>query len=205
MRNSTVTRRKSGAISRTWMPAPRKGPQTLRRMRNARGPSARRQKNPCLRLSAATLNAFDQQGAALPPADAQRGDAATPAGALEHLEHVQDHARARGSDGMPDGDGAAVDVQLGSVELAEGLLEPEILAAVVRALPGGEATEHLRGESLVHLHRVDVVPAEGVAHHEGRDRMHRPQPHLRRIERAPVRGDNATKRLQAVLVHDMLP
>src|ERR1700693_228015 len=130
MRNSTVTRRKSGAISRTWMAAPRKGPQRVRRTRNARAPSARRQKNPCLRLSAANLNAFDQHGAALPAADAQRGDAAAPAGALEHLEHVQDHARARGSDGMPDGDGAAVDVQLGAVELAEPLLEPEVLLAI---------------------------------------------------------------------------
>src|ERR1700694_2765529 len=136
MRNSTVTRRKSGAISRTWMPAPRKGPQMLRRMRNARGPSARRQRNPCLRLSAANLDAFDQHGAALPAADAQRCDAALAAGALEDLEHVQHDARARGADRVPDRDRAAVDVEPGAVEPAESTIEPEVLPAVRIALPG---------------------------------------------------------------------
>src|ERR1700675_453465 len=104
MRNSTVTRRNSGSISRTWMPAPRKGPQRLRRMRNTRGPSAKRQRNPCLRLSAANLDALDEHRAALPSADAQRGDAAPAAGALENLEHVQHDARARGADRVPDRD-----------------------------------------------------------------------------------------------------
>ena len=126
-------------------------------------------------------------------ADAKRRDGAPAAGALEHLERVQHDARAGGADGVADGDGAAVDVELAAVEPPEGAVEPEMRLAVVVALPRGEAAQHLRGEGLVHLDRVDVVPAEAVALHHRRDRVHRPQPHLRGVERAPVRVDDAAR------------
>src|SRR5437879_1222705 len=69
------------------------------------------------------LHALDQHRPALPAADAERGDTALAAGAFEHLEHVQHDTRARGADGMADGDGAAVDIELRAVEAAERMVE----------------------------------------------------------------------------------
>src|SRR2546430_14594585 len=85
------------------------------------------QKDCCTCISAA----LHQHRAALSTADAQRRDAAAPAGALEHLQHVQHEARARGADGVADRDRAAVDVELAAIELAERVVEAEVRAAVV--------------------------------------------------------------------------
>src|SRR5438552_16928590 len=113
------------------------------------------QKDCCTCISAA----LHQHRAALSTADAEGCDAAAPAGSLEHLQHVQHEARARGADGVADRDRAAVDVELAAVELAESAVEPEVRAAIILALPRREACEHLAGERLVDLDRVDVVPA----------------------------------------------
>src|SRR5438132_5410926 len=197
MRRSTTTLRKSGAISRTWMPAPRNGDQRLMIARMLRGPLTSFQKYCCTCISVA----LDQHGAALPSADAERRDAAAPAGALEDLQHVQHEARARGADGMADRDRAAVDVELAAVELAERAVEPEVRAAIVLALPRRETGEHLPREGLVDLHRIDVAPGEAVALHERRDRMHGAEAHFRRIERSPMGIDDAPQRFQSVLAH----
>src|SRR6266852_931296 len=121
------------------MPAPRNGDQRLMIARMLRGPLTSFQKYRCTCISAA----LDQHRATLAAADAERGDAAAPAGALEHLQYVQHEARARGADRVTHRDRAAVDVELAAVELAEGAVEPEVRAAIVLALPRGEACEHL--------------------------------------------------------------
>src|SRR5258706_8577401 len=151
-----------------------------------------------------SLRTLDQHRAALAPADAQRRDPAPPAGALQHLEHVQHDARPRGADRVPDGDRAAVDVELGAVELAEGALDAEVFAAIGFALERGNTAQHLRGKGFVDLHRVDVVPREAVAHHHRRDRMDWAQAHLGRVQRPPVNVDDSPERVEPVFVHDVL-
>jgi hypothetical protein len=47
MRSSTVAERKSGAISRTRMPAARKGGQRLNSRRMPAAPNSNRDRNPC--------------------------------------------------------------------------------------------------------------------------------------------------------------
>src|SRR4051812_17986127 len=101
MRSSTVIERKSGAISRTRMPAPRNGGQRLKSHRMPRWPNWDRARNPCALIEPPGCwrsNAFEQHRATLPAADAERGHAALATGALEHLEHVQHDARAGSAD-----------------------------------------------------------------------------------------------------------
>ena len=70
---------------------------------------------------------------------------------------------------------------------------PELAAAVVGVLPRALAGDHLRGERLVDLPRVEVVEAEAVPLQDRRRRVHRPEPHLRRIEARPCGVDDAAR------------
>src|SRR6185437_3542482 len=160
MRSSTVAERKSGESSRTRMPAARNGGHQLKSRRMPRAPKEKRERNPCdmdgfrSTRERRSWDALDQHRAALPAADAERRHAAPAAGALEHLEHVEQHARAGCADRVPQRDRSAVHVELRAIEAAEGMVEAEMLAAVLVALPRGEAAEHLRGERFVHLHGI---------------------------------------------------
>ena len=63
-------------------------------------------------MRASASDSLDEHRAAQAAADADRGHAAPPAGALQHVQHVQDDPRARRADRMAERDGAAVDVEL---------------------------------------------------------------------------------------------
>ncbi len=84
-------------------------------------------------------HALEQHRAALSAANAKRRNAALAAGALEHLEHVQHDTRARGADGMADGDGTAIDVYLLAAGRAERAIKAEVLLAIRRFIPGSKA------------------------------------------------------------------
>ena len=71
--------------------------------------------------------------------------------------------------------------------------EPELLRAVVGVLPRALAGDHLRGEGLVDLPRVEVVEAEAVAPQDRRRRVDGAEPHLRRIEPRPFGVDDAAR------------
>src|SRR6185437_3648744 len=100
--------------------------------------------------------------APLPAADADRRDAAAPAGAREDIEHVHDDPGARRADRVPERDRAAVDVELRRIDRAERTGQAELVATECFILPRVKACEHLRGERLVDLPRVDVGDAEPV-------------------------------------------
>src|SRR5690606_22753462 len=63
----------------------------------------------------AIVSAFDRQCHALAAADAQSGQAAASVAALHFVEQADQDAAAGGADGVAEGDGTAVDVDLGAV------------------------------------------------------------------------------------------
>ena len=78
-----------------------------------------------------------------------------------------------------------------SVERAERAGQAELVAAERLVVPCAQAREHLRGERLVDLPRVEVVRARGRGAKDRRRRVHGAEPHLRRIEPRPLRVDDA--------------
>src|SRR4051812_33873435 len=86
---------------------------------------------------------LDHHRNTLPAADAGGGQAVAPLATAQLVGEGEEQARARGGQGMAEGDGAPVDVRAVAVE-SELLLDGEVLA----------------GEGLVHLHEVDVLEGE---------------------------------------------
>ena len=96
--------------------------------------------------------AFESQGYGVAAAKAEGGDAFVGVAALHLVEQGDEDAGATGSDGMADGDGAAVDI-----DAVEG--EAELF---------GDA-EGLDGEGFVEFEEVDVVDGPAGA---GEDFLH---------------------------------
>src|SRR2546426_11710018 len=97
---------------------------------------------------------LEEPGRALPAADAHRHHAVARLAAQHLVGDGADHARARHAERMPDGDRAAVDVQLRGIET-------ERVATV----------DDLRGEGLVELPEVDVLDREPVTLQQLRHRV----------------------------------
>src|ERR671910_680079 len=102
----------------------------------------RRPARACCGVAEPGSEPFDDGDVGLASALAHRLQAPAPAGALELIEQRGHEPGAGGAQRVPEGDGAAVDVDLGRV--GAGL-----------APPG----DHDRGERLVDLDEVDVVEA----------------------------------------------
>src|ERR1700688_2483003 len=100
-----------------------------------------------MRLS--IIHRLDQHGAALPATDAFGGDAAFGAEPLHRVDEMQHDAVAAAADGMPKADGAAVDIELGVIDLPRGAVKSQNLAAELFVVPGGETSQHLRRKRLV--------------------------------------------------------
>ena len=64
----------------------------------------------------AHLYRFNQHGTALPAADTFGGDAALGAEPLHRVDEMQHDAIAAAADGMTEADGAAIDIELGTVD-----------------------------------------------------------------------------------------
>src|SRR5271170_5098480 len=89
------------------------------------------------------LEALDDGGDAHAPADTQRGEAVATVAALELIdERAEDHAPG-GTEWMPHGDGAPVDVDLLQIEI-------EVL----------DKAQHDGGERLVDLDQVEVLDGQ---------------------------------------------
>src|SRR6266496_6655728 len=106
--------------------------------------------------------ALDEHRAAQAPADANGRNPALAPRALEYVEQMQDDARARRADGMPQRDRAAVDIELCRVEHTHGSIEPELAAAIRLACPCAQAPEHLRRERLVDFPCVEIVQSQSM-------------------------------------------
>src|SRR5580700_372538 len=100
---------------------------------------------------------FDQHRATLPAADAFGGDAALIAEPLHGVDQMQHDAVAAGADRMTDANGAAVDIEPVARDFSRRAGQPERRAAELVIVPGGEAAEHLRGESLIQFPQFDIA------------------------------------------------
>src|SRR5262249_21549025 len=141
---------------------------------------------------------LDQHRTALPAADAFGGDAAPRAQPLHRIDEMQHDTIARRADGMAKADRAAIDIEFRLVDLTRGAVEIENLPAEFLVVPGGEATEHLRGEGLVQFPSLNVLQSEIVALEQLGRRQHRAKAHDRWIERRPLAVEDDGLRLQAV-------
>src|ERR1700751_2068443 len=84
----------------------------------------------------------------------------------QQLRQSRDDARAGRGKGMTEGDAATLNVDLGTIDAAEGGRQSQHLATVVRRLPRLERTQHLRCERLVDLVVVEVLERDaGIAQH----------------------------------------
>ena len=68
---------------------------------------------------------------------------------MKQLGHVGCNAGTGRGEGMADGDGRALDVHLGTVDLAEGGASAEVARAILRVVPGLERCEDLGCEGFV--------------------------------------------------------
>src|SRR5262245_6130572 len=152
----------------------------------------------------ATPHALDQHCPALAATDADGRHPALSTGALEHVEQVQDDARARCADRMTEGNRASVDVEPGAIERPERVVETELLAAVVVALPCPQAGDYLRGKRLVDLPGIEITERESVTLHDRCGRVHGTKSHLRRIKTRPLRIDDAALGDQIELLYRSL-
>src|SRR5690606_2973921 len=75
--------------------------------------------------------------------------------ALEVVQRLRDDAGARRSEGVAEGDRTAGHVQAIAIDLTHRLAEAVLLGELL-AGEGLQVARDLRGESLVHLHQVDV-------------------------------------------------
>src|SRR5690348_7142588 len=142
--------------------------------------------------------ALDEHRAALAAANADRGDTPASAGAQERLENMHHDANAGCADRMAERDRAAIGVELLGIDRSERAAQAELVAAERVVLPCAKAREHLRCECLVDFPRVDILKTEPTALEQRRDGVHRTQTHLGRVERRPLRIDDASLRHQAV-------
>src|SRR5215831_10112963 len=123
------------------------------------------------------VGVLDEQRDALAAADAGRGDAVAQPRALELARERERESHAGRTQGMADGDGAAVDVELDLVD-----------AELARA------RHHLRAERFVDFEAIDIRKLEAGALEHGLDRRHRADAHdVRRYAHGGA-GDNARER-----------
>src|SRR6266511_2925694 len=120
---------------------------------------------------------LDQQGDALPAADAGRGDAVAHLRAPELAREREGEPHAGCAQRMTDGDGAAVDVELGFVD-----------AEFARA------RHDLRAEGFVDLEAIDVRKLEPRALEHGLDGGHRTDAHDVRSHADGCTGEDARER-----------
>src|SRR4029077_17196187 len=114
--------------------------------------------NACTSIPAS--GSLDQHRAAQAAPDADRRDPAFALRSLEHVEHVQNDSCAGCAYRMPQRDRAAIHVELRGIELAERAVKAQLAAAIRFGRPCAQARDHLRGESLVDLPRIEIVEAE---------------------------------------------
>ena len=105
--------------------------------------------------------------------------------------------RMRRQDGRADR--AAVDVELVVSSGPSAPSRPSSSRQYVVARPRPKAGDHLRGESLVDLPRVEVVEPRPWRLQDRRRRMDRPEPHLRGIESRPFAVDDRPEHGQLCL------
>jgi hypothetical protein len=120
---------------------------------------------------------LDEQRDALAAADAGRGDSVAQPRALGLAREREREPHAGRPQGMADGDGAAVDVELGLVD-----------AEFARA------RHHLRAERFVDLETIDIRKLEAGALEHGLDRRHRADAHDFRRHAHGGAGENARER-----------
>src|SRR4051812_41858979 len=89
---------------------------------------------------------LQQDRRALPPADAEGGEAEVDVAAAHLVEQGEDDPRAGRADRVAERDRAAVDVEPVGVELADGLLAVQVLAGEGRRAHRLRARQHLAGE-----------------------------------------------------------
>src|SRR5690606_40341901 len=113
-------------------------------------------------------SALEDRRDALAARGADGDQAAAGALLLEELREGRHEASARGREGMPRRERAAVDVELRAVDRAERRVKAEALLAEGRVLPRLEGREDLGGEGLVDLVEVEVREREsGAGQHAG--------------------------------------
>src|SRR3954447_25839516 len=123
--------------------------------------------------SSSVLGLLEHGDDALAARRADAHDAAPAAALVQRLGEAADDAPARGGERVAGGEGAAVDVELVDIDLAERLVAAEALAAEHRVGPRLERAEHLRGERLVDLVEVELRQAQPGAREHPRHRVHR--------------------------------
>ena len=99
---------------------------------------------------------------------------------------------------MSEGDRSAVDVETFRIECPQSCGQLQGFAAVGLVGPSRPAGEHLRRKGLVDLPQVDVGQRQPVPQENRRRRVHRPQPHLRRVEPGPLAVTDPAERLEPV-------
>src|SRR5258708_1260614 len=77
------------------------------------------------------------------------GDAAMRGQSLHRVDERQHDAVAAAADGMTEADRAAVDIEFCLVDLPGGAVELKNFAAEFFVVPGGKASQYLRGKCLV--------------------------------------------------------
>ena len=114
---------------------------------------------------------------------------------------MQDDAGTGGSDRVTDGDGATIGVELVRINVAERLWQAKLRAAVIVVTPGGEASQHLRGEGFVDFPGVEIVQSQTVALQDRRRCVHGAKAHLGWIEGRPLAIDEPSQWLQTPAVY----
>src|ERR1700730_6028557 len=127
-------------------------------------------------------NSFDDRRRPHAAADAQRDQRGRLVGALEFIEHGAENHRARCAERMAERDGAAVDVDLGIVD--------------VERL---DVTQHHRGEGFVQFEQVDIRLLHAGALEQFFGDVDRTGQHHRRLRADVGKGADFCPRLQAVL------
>lgn len=103
------------------------------------------------RLSASLGCPLKNKGGALATAHAERGEAHLLVLLDQLVRQGQQQAAAGAAHGVAQGDGTAVDIELGGVQLADGVVQAQALRADLFTGEGLQAGQHLGGEGLVDL------------------------------------------------------
>src|SRR4029077_9605271 len=114
---------------------------------------------------------------------------------VQGIDEMQHDAAAAGADRMAGADDAAVDVEAVARDTAGGAGGTQRVAGELVVLPGGEAAQHLRGEGLVDLPKLNVGQGQILALEDRGGAIDRTQSHYRGIERRPRAVDDDGLRL----------
>src|SRR5699024_6022071 len=116
-------------------------------------------------------SALDDRGDALAAGGADGDERAARPLLLQQLGGGGQDAAAGRGERVAGRQRGAVDVELGPVDRALGLVQAEALGAVLVGFPPGERGQDLRGEGLVDLVEVEVLQGEPVALEQPRHRV----------------------------------